>query len=453
MTILQRILAAIVVAELIAAVAAVGWRVTRPVAPLPDVSRLDDDTQSSLRVRHAAAWSGSADTWSALGDACLGNGFFPHAESCYRRVLEQDPRKLTSRYGLALCLSRTGRTSEAIEQFRQFISVAGRQHAAAAWYQIGRCCLREENAAEAESAFRQAILMPEAEIQLARLLVRTGRQREAQPIVNLLLSKHPTSLHVLELAMRSAQQRLREAETSRYAARLETAAYMFAMSLDVSDIENYRSLAANAGAGVEQNSSPQGDSPRSKYEQLADTLAGSRFGDRRRLLLPTAQAALADGDPQKSLELIDELFEHGQVTPQALLTYGDAYLALEQPADAEQTWQQSLRLRPTAEAHRRLAALYADRDDEPRKTHHAAFASCFAGLAEFRANRRQEALEQLRASAALKPDHAMTWLYLGKTLRQLGKTREASEAFQKCLELEPSNGDALAAVAELHGAK
>lgn len=449
MTIFRRMLTTLIMLELIAIAVAVGWRISRPVPPQVDVSRLDDDARSRLASLSSQTWDGSVPSWGRLGHAYLGNGFFPEAEACYRRVLAHDPQNITCMYGLGLCLSRTGRTTEAVEQFHQFIDAAGARHADAAWYQIGRCYLRQENADEAELAFLHVNQMPEAMMQWALLLVRSGRAEEAQRVIDGLILKFPNSLHVLDLAMRSAEQRKRERDVARYAAQLETSAHMFAMSLDVSDIENYRRLAEQSGAGSATEQSSHSDSSVRAYDVLSRKLAQSRDGRERRLLLPTARAALEAGRPETAIELLDRLFEHSQTTPQALITYGDAQLALQKPAEAVRSWQHSLRLLPTADAYSRLAERSAELADETQQKDYAALASHFAGLREFRANRAQPALKELTTAVELKPDHAPSWLYLGKTLLLLHQKSAAEEALQTCLTLDPDNSDALAAVAQL----
>jgi tetratricopeptide (TPR) repeat protein len=447
--ILRRILTTLIVLELIVVAAAVGWRVSRPVPPRADASRMDDDARALLDSLYSQTWSGAIKSWSKLGDAYLGNGFFPEAEACYRHVLQNDPQSITSLYGLGLCLSRTGRTSEAIEKFHHFIDVAGPRHADPAWYQIGRCYLREENADEAELALQHVNQMPEAIIQWVRLLIRSGREEEAQRVLDGLLAQFPQSLHVIELAMHSAQQRKRQRDAARFAARLESSAYMFAMSLDVSDIENYRRLAGFGGPGSASEQTPDSDSPVATYELLARKLEQSCDGRDRRLVLPTVQAAMAAGRPQMVIALLARHFDQSQVTPQALIAYGDALLALQGPAEAAAMWQSSLRLRPTADAYQRLAEHGAELVNETQRKNYSALASHYAGLREFRANRPQAALKELKAAVELKPDHAPSWLYLGKTLLLLNQRREATEAFETCLELDPDSSDARAAAAEL----
>jgi cytochrome c-type biogenesis protein CcmH/NrfG len=449
MTILRRILTTLIMFELIAVAAAVGWRVSRPVPPRADASRMDDDARALLDSLHSQAWSGEVKSWSKLGDAYLGNGFFPEAEACYRYVLQNDPQNITSLYGLALCLSRTGRTSEAIEKFHHFIDVAGPRHADPAWYQIGRCYLREENADQAELALQHVNQMPEAIIQWVHLLIRSGREEEAQRVLDGLLTQFPQSLHVIELAMHSAQQRKRQRDATRFAARLESSAYMFAMSLDVSDIENYRRLAGFGGPESASEQMPGNQSPAAIYDLLARKLEQSRDGRDRRLVLPTAQAALAAGQPQAAIDLLDRHFEHSQVTPQALMTYGDAQVALQRPAEAVRAWQRSLHLLPTADAYRRLVEPGAALVDETQRKDYSALAGYFGGMREFRANRPQAALKELKSAVELKPDHAPSWLYLGKTLLLLNQRREATEAYETCLKLDPDNSDARTAVAAL----
>lgn len=449
MTTRQRLLVAVVLLELLAAVAAVGWRLSRPVPPQSDLGRLDADSLATMRAFHAAAASGSAAAWEQLGDACLGNGFFPDAEVCYRHVLERDPRNITSLYGLALCLSRTGRTAEAIDQFRRFVQVAGAQHSDAAAYQVGRCYLREEDAADAESAFRRVTRLPEAEMQLARLLVRTGRAAEAQSLIDNLLHKYPHALHVLELAMHSAQQSGREREAARYEAQMETADYMFAMSLDVSDVENYRRRAGFRGPLGFSMTPPGSDQPTSTYTQLAPQIDRNPPWYQRRLLLPAAAGALAEGRPEIAIQLLDQLFEHSQVTPQALIVYGDAHRALQRPDEAERAWQHSLRLRPTADAHRRLAQRYEELAQVELQRRHSALASQYTGIDAYRARRFETAIAELEAAVALDADLPRSWLYLGKSRVRTGRTREAAAAFQRCLELSPHDADALASIAEL----
>src|SRR2546426_8392528 len=119
-------------------------------------------------------------------------GLFPQAEYCYRQADKLSPKDRSYLYYWAECFDLMGRTREATKLHRQIIEADLRVPLGAlttqyCWLNIGQDRLREENVPEAIEALRKAPDLPRAKFLLARVLIRSGRAKEAIGLLDDLL--------------------------------------------------------------------------------------------------------------------------------------------------------------------------------------------------------------------------------------------------------------------------
>ena len=198
------------------------WRSLPTPVVIPPALLADPMLAEELSGLAAAAQAGGQPEWMAFGDALLGQGAYRAAEAAYRRAVALDPDDIEARFAVAFCIDRTGRMEESNEHYRACLELPeppGVQQSKKpfARYAIGRNLLRLEDEVGAEAAFRQNPGFPPAEYQLARILLFSGRPREAEAIVRRGLESLPLSLewHRLHARILDALGRPAEAAVAR----------------------------------------------------------------------------------------------------------------------------------------------------------------------------------------------------------------------------------------------
>ncbi len=217
MTLVVRLLTAVVFVELVCAAIFLGsraWRVA-PLLPneqladpliIPDLQRFADEAQRGV---HGA--------WTNLGNGLLGKGFYAHAELAFREALHHDQPSFPAQFGLAFSLDRMGRLAESSKEYKQVLAMPSDSFThTIALYALGRNALRGGDEAEAVSFFRSNPRFTAAVYQTAKMLVRSGRPAEALPIVDgvLALIPHALEFHFLRFRALAALGRERDAFTA-----------------------------------------------------------------------------------------------------------------------------------------------------------------------------------------------------------------------------------------------
>jgi len=207
---LRFLLIGLLIVELAAVWDAVRWQ-RRPRPRTIDLQALDRATAGDMqRLWRTAFDDGGGDDWQRLAECYAVYGYFPEAlETCRRaRSMLRAGEQLQpwrSLYWEGLILDRLGRSREAIEVFGESLKVAPPSQRPTLWHLVGRNRLRLEDAREAEMAFEQAGDLQVARYERARLMVRTGRPREAMPILDKLLSEDRDFYQVHHWKARAAE--------------------------------------------------------------------------------------------------------------------------------------------------------------------------------------------------------------------------------------------------------
>ncbi|MEQ8637200.1 DUF1559 domain-containing protein [Gimesia maris] len=241
-----RAIAVILVLELVACGYLFVQRAARPVPMLPEKTLMNplfaEDIQPLVKQ---VAQTNNAYDWMRLGEALLGQGYYSHAELCFRRVLKLMPESRLAESRIAYCLERTGRTEQSSEIYHELndspdFSREAKREQMQALYEIGRNALREEKMDEAEKLFRQNLGFLPARYQLAKLLIRTDQADEALKLINDSLQQVPGSLKFLELQLRAYQQIGDLKQAKQTAQRLERAQHTIPLHPGSNFIEPFR---------------------------------------------------------------------------------------------------------------------------------------------------------------------------------------------------------------------
>lgn len=123
-----------------------------------------------------AAAPHSPEVLARLAAACADLGDWPTAEEHWRHVLRLRPSTAVAQTGLGIALRASGRSTEAIEVFRQ--AAADHPELAATHFNLGTCLLSCDHGREAVAAFRAALALEpryaEARFNLSLALLKSG---------------------------------------------------------------------------------------------------------------------------------------------------------------------------------------------------------------------------------------------------------------------------------------
>lgn len=384
----------------------------------------------------------SEDKFRTLGEVYLAFGYFSKADACLRRAGEYAPNSPEIAFAHGFCLERLGKIDEAIALLRRAADRGPSRLAEQAWYHVGRNHLRLEQPDEAIAAFVRAgdSHFPSV-YQLAKLLVRSGRLDEAEPLLERLATNLPNELHVMQLreqadralgreiapedhdALERAQPGLKLDDAPEF---LSAVRDRFGLARDVAQINRDRRDGKSAAAAARLIELVRDDTRwANRYPWLLQDAAALQLEARN---VPTAKP------------LVDRLFHEQRCpTPKAWELRGEVEFAEGNLSLALEAWQHADRMRPASDVHLRLASLAHSRGEVANERQHFALAGQLAGIELFRANRITEAQRTLRQAAAFDDSLPDLWFYVGESERVLGRPADAEAAFQRCLELNPDH--------------
>jgi len=431
---------------------AVWQRASRVQPPTVALSELDRQTAREIQELQIQAEFGTAENWKHLAEAYLGEGFFPQAEQAFERAVSLNSADEQALYGQAFCLERMGHMKQALPIFEQLVDSTDPQLAQTCSYQIGRNLLRLENPKEAEQAFRQSIDFPPAAYQLAKLLIRTDRGEEGVTLAKQQLDNLPNSLKFIQLLAYAAErtgdrelvwQRRQQVLRAEYQLTLEYG--MSYISLFRGKLGLQKQLATclnlkNSGTLAERADC---------LERALALIEEQGLLNYQSVYLAAAQVALGEGRPQDALNHLEILKEQEYQTADVLELQGDVYQQIGDPEKSREFWLQAVELVPTLERHQKLSQSFAESGESEFARHHQGRSKFFRGTVAYRHNRLETAETALSESAALNPDYADTWYFLGQTQVALGRSQASRQSFERCLLLAPEHGFALEALEHL----
>ena len=165
---------------------------------LPDVEFQDPYYEEELKALAPKA-ERDANGLLEMSDALLAGGFYVLAAEHYAQVLEEFPEHLPARFKLAFCLDRSGQIEKSTVEYEKVVGVQPldemeKQLIDLARYSMGRNYLRLEDGEKAEEVFSKHEGFVPSQVQYAKLLVRSGRDEEAIPVLDRGLEQSPFSL-------------------------------------------------------------------------------------------------------------------------------------------------------------------------------------------------------------------------------------------------------------------
>ncbi len=443
-----------VVIEMIgAAVFIVVW-LREPIPPRPDLSHYHSATSDEIRALEEKVFDeGTADNWLALGKMYLLFGLFPEAEYSCRQAARLDSNSFAAFYWWGVALNQIGQTSQAIEKFRQALPLAenpaGEPHAKArCWYGIGRNFLRQEDAANAEKAFREATDYLPCRHQLIRILVRSRRAAEAMPMLNDLIIHHPNESSFYQLRAKARAQLGKNEGAFDDQEHVERAPGRLQSDSIIAELQN---AAGKVGVYRELRQCDRllARNPQEAVERLRKLLAAEWRSEIAGLLV---EADMRIGNAQQAVDLVKKMMVRDGTSTANLEQLANSDRWLNKHELAFELRKRIATLRHVETVHADLARDYNARGNPDLARKHRALAHMTAGITQYRQNLISEARANLQEAVQLDTELANAWYYLGECRRTQGQTTQATQAtqaYRNCLKADANHGRARSRLSRL----
>lgn len=446
-----RAITVILVLELFACGYLFVQRATRPVPVLPEKTLMNPLFAEDLQpLVQQVTQTNNAFDWMRLGEALLGQGYYSHAELCFRQVADLIPDSRLAESRIAYCLERTGRTeqSSAIYEDLNASSINSREakrEQMQALYEIGRNALREENIAEAEQLFRRNLGFLPARYQLAKLLIRTNRADEALPLITESLQQVPRSLKFLELQMRAFQQIGDLKQTEQTAQLLERAQHSVPLHPGSNFIEPFR-LNYGIDRRVEEFNTQIGKASlpelETKLVELIDLLEGYPSTHRQIFLMRLLEVQHQQKQPRKMRETVRKLNNLGINNADTLMYQAEATGIEGDWNQAAVLGQRAGSMSKAADLHQRLADILQQAGKTEESQKEQALTYRLEAMEYYRADQLAAALSKIELAIKINPADPQNWYNRGL----IHEAREEAEAsvsyFQECIKRDPLHGRA-----------
>jgi len=432
-----------------------GWLISGRLfqaVPVIPTFKLDDPVLGGeIEELASIAQTGGDAEWQKLSEALMSHGYYSHAEQNFIQALKLNPENVKARFGLAFCLDKMGRLEQSTAEYRHFLATeTGKPDKENmnfyALYSIGKNFLREENMQDAEATFRENEEFVPAQYQLAKLLIRSDRAKQALPIIEKNLKEIPFSLefhYLMSIAM-DALNRPDEATAS--ADMIERSAHLVSLNFNNDYINPFYYQYGLAKLFNECEMLQKQNKPaefEKKMQFILEKMKGKRLPKYPTALYQLMLVAEQRNQPEQMLHFLQEM-EKVKVNSSQILYYkGKAYALQNKKDQAAINWEQSLKMFPNAQVHHDLVIYYLQKKDEKKVRYHSAKEKLLTGIALYRQNQLEEALQEIGKSISINPEDAFAWYYLGEINHYLGNEKQAEQAFHRCLKISPYHGRAL----------
>jgi tetratricopeptide (TPR) repeat protein len=433
----RRFLTVLIVGELAMLGGLVGWRWLRPAAALPAAVADDPLLGGEFADLARAATRGAAEDWQRLGEALLGQGQYRHAEAAFRRAAMLDPQSLDACYGLAYCIDRTGRMAESNPHYRRCLTLpdpppGGPPKKGVALYEIGRNHLREGDLAAAEATFRENIGFWSAEYQLAKLLVHSGRPREAEGIIDRLITKLPLALELHALRARILDVLGRPDEALAARAMAERGAHLLEFNYSTVFVQPFtvrHGLGKLVEACEARVAAGDVDGAGRCLAVLDAAIAGRPLPERATAESLRARIALMAGKPHQAVNAVRAEWNRGNHDPSLGAIEADALDELGRSDEATALRESLAQVSPTADFYRKLASAPELAGNPKQRDQWLGRAAFLDGMAAYRRNDLETALDRFTAATRLYPHDANAWIRRGEIEWHMREFRTATDSF------------------------
>ena len=453
MKILNTILLIIVAAEAMAA----GYFVilSKDIVPLPElnVATLEPGMADQFRAFRGNLDLGDPESWLRLGLVYRALGMLPESSYCYQQFDRLSPNNPEGLYYWGVCLSRMGNTRAAAAKFEQAIALES-EKSVTCWYMLGRDHLRDGNGRMAELALRRcAHEEPQATIMLTRLLTRTGKADEVQPLISNLVKQQPTNM-VANQWKSWAEEALGNHEVAEHFEHMtrRCPAPPSNQRPELPADENvYRQFGGSRLATEGVRAVADGDTALG-IDLLRQALTVQW---REIYAIRLAELELTAGDHEAAVATLSDIVERAGASAESLYLLGQAHQQLEDRQAARQHWERAATFpasrnpEVSAKIHEVLADTYRESGEQELASRQEGLMHYERGKLAWRVSDFSIALDEFANAAELLDDHAHTWYYLAEARHASQDEPGAREAYARCLAINPNHGRAIRRLAAL----
>ena len=445
---IQKVLLTIILLELCVGGLVWRWSARPGPGPLVDWSAclIEDTVAAQIRETEHHLQPDHPASWVELGAAYRAFGLFPQAEYCYRQADKLSPKDGSYLYYWAECFDLMGRTREASKLHRRIIEAGlrvplGAETTQYCWLNIGQDRLREENVPEAIEALRKAPDIPRAKFLLARVLIRSGRAKEAMVLLDDLLRGSPGMVEYNQMkSWAEAELGDQDAAQEFYDRSLRSRQELSKWDPTYQEVlQRRKTTGSQTWHEKSLQLEAQGDLP-AAIEWSRKALEAFWTEDRAQ---ERAKLELLSGNPAEAISLMEDCLKRVGASAKSLDIIGVASMQLRDTARARRVWEQAIELEPTPNLYAKLAELCRMAGDAGQQRKYLSLEQYQTGKEAWLNNELKTALEHFDKAVALYDGHAHTWYYLGETRRLLGDAAGAEVAYRRCLQIDPDHGRAL----------
>ena len=294
---------------------------------------------------------------------------------------------------------------------------------------------------------------PIAKLTLARLLSRTGREKESIQLLEQLLERYPNGLriHQLKAWVHETQGEARPAKYHRDRV-LRAADSLTTHDLSRQHDDQWFQKIGNGRFFFESLSAEEQGDLRNAID-LA--LAGLKAAWQEDRALRLIYLRLANQEPAKALIACEEFFVRVGESVESLTFAGEALMEMGKTEEAIKLWLRATRYRSSRfvdtnmRVHEKLKMAYEARGEKQKALRQQGFMELEKALLMWNRNEVRNSLVEFEEAVELVPDSVIGWYYLAETRRLLGDGSGAKKAYQTCLELDPQHGRAQRGLARL----
>jgi len=452
MTWLYRLLLILIFLQALAVAALTGKKLLGVKAELPDLSVLDPYTIAELEHLALRAETGTAEDWRELAQALLGEGYYCHAEQCYRQVIKLKPADYEAEFHVAFCLDRTGRLDECIKLYQQIAAKTKAKFRQTCYFFLARAYLRQEKPQEALQAVASANALSSSRLLAAKTLLGLGRTELALQEITIGLAEKPMSIKLLQLNAIALERFGKTDEAHATRELVQRGEYQLSLNPNTNFIDQYNRRYGFAREIEAFNEKIDSNKHRESATQLAKLSSRmDEFDDRIKTLLLFSEANLGFylNKPQKTLAAIQQLRALGENRADVSQLEANAFQQLGDMEQAEAAWLRAAKLNPSARLHEQLAEYYNSVQKNQQSIYHASQAASMRGHELFHKNKLASAKREFQSALELNETNSLAWFYLGEIERYYNNQSEAEQAYQKCLEINPDFGRALTGLERL----
>ncbi len=437
-----RIVGVVVLAELLICGVIYFQKSSQPTPPIPNLKVVDSLTAADLEA--AAQQCVSPQQWHHLAELYMAYGFYPEARSTFARAVALQPKSADFAFDYAFCLARTGDLDESNQQFENAIEL-GHSNPAAARFFIGRNYLRAEDPEAAAESFRKSSKIPLAKFELAKILFRQDKLDESEKLLIQVLTEEPNTIQPYVLLAQIAQQR--GDEKAWLANSIEGASkWLRVESPFGKERQKLRETVATIGYEkllyentvlVNQKQHLEARRGLKKLQEIEWNLFAQDA---------LIRCAIQSAQVPVSVKLIEERIDRFGPASLWLSRLAESKLKMGRNEEAVEDWIRGGKLNSDEaglKCYEFLGRYFLTTgNDEETSEKYQAIGILHAVNESLKYEKFEDAERFAESAIELDGQSSEAYYLLGRAKLGVAKSTEAIEAFQKCLELEPTHGRA-----------